>query len=191
MTSRPRVLNRNTAKPIAAVLKQPRSQSSQAEFGTKAPVRPASRVAPSSAATTASVLPHHQRLVSTNSAKSTTSAFASKRTAGNLRTGVSVPKPLLNTSRISANLDRTAVSRTVPAKASSSTTGIRSVAKPASSVSRGVTNVRRPHTSTAFNTTKSKVATVDKQGVVVGEGDSPLIKDMGGDLEDFDFKFDV
>jgi len=27
--------------------------------------------------------------------------------------------------------------------------------------------------------------------MAVGEDDSPLIKDMGGDLEDFDFKFDV
>jgi hypothetical protein len=54
-----------------------------------------------------------------------------------------------------------------------------------------MTNGRRPHTSTAFNTAKSKVPAVDKQGIAFGQGDLPLIKDMGGDLEDFDFKFDV
>jgi hypothetical protein len=50
--------------------------------------------------------------------------------------------------------------------------------------------MRRPHTSTAFNAPKSK-APVDKQGTTLGEDDLPLIKEIGRDFEDFDFKFDV
>lgn len=102
--------------------------------------------------------------------------------------GVSTSKPLSNISRVPAN-PSTTVSRTVSAKVSSSTTGIRSVAKPTSSVSRGGTNGRRPHTSTALNAAKSKVPAVGKQGISSGDSDLLLIKDMGGDLEDF--KFDV